>query len=251
MLSNVYLRIARVDLRIAEDQEEFHRQWIVPFADRKEGPAASEWALAWFTLDNTMHRACHISADVLALRRSQTNQDEIDLQIQACVDPLLEAHRKWTQRKVVQEADEMERQCQLLSTFTNSSTSTSNFSLDMSTIIPINQPATPDGTQFLDYPPVQITNSFYANLLNHYRSIEIYISLITRPIWGTGDHQRFECAVDLCRTHAALGAERNLVTTGKIWGLYLSGITFGGEFLYPVHTTLGKFELIARENRNG
>lgn len=242
-----------VDRSIAEDQEEFHRKWIVLFADRKQGPAASEWALAWFALDNTMHRACHVSADALALRRSQANQGEIDLQIQAWVDPLLEAHRKWRQRKVVREADEMERNGQLLSTFTESSYKTLNFSIDVSTIIPTNQPATPDGipVQFLDYPQVQITNSFFSNLLNQFRSIEIYISLIPRPIWGTPDHQRFECAVDICRTHSALGAEKDCLTTGKIWGLYLSGVTFGGEFLYPVHTILRRFELISRGNRNG
>jgi hypothetical protein len=70
-------------------------------------------------------------------------------------------------------------------------------------------------------------------------------------MWGTLDHQRFECAVDICRTHAALGAEKDCLTTGKIWGLYLSGVTFGGEFFYPVRTILRRFELIARGNRNG
>src|SRR5439155_24307018 len=88
--------------------------------------------------------------------------------------------------------------------------------------------------QFLEYTRVELTNPFYANLLNHYRSIEIYISLIPQPIWGTVDHWRFECAVDICRTHAALGEERNFLTTGKIWGLHLSGVAFGGELLYPV-----------------
>jgi hypothetical protein len=200
-----------------------------------------------------MHWACHISADAVALRRSQVNQDEINLQIQTWVDPLLEAHRKWRQRKVVLEADEMERQGQLLSTFTNSSTSSTTIPLDMSTIIPTNETDTSSGTpmQFLDYPRVELTNSFYANLLNHYRSIEIYISLISRPIWGTVDRGRFECAVDLCRTQAALGAERNFGITDKIWGLYLSGVTFGGEFLYPVHAIHGRFGLIGRENRSG
>jgi hypothetical protein len=86
---------------------------------------------------------------------------------------------------------------------------------------------------------VKLTNFFYANLLNHYRSIEIYISFIPRPNWGTPDPRRFQCAIDLCRTHAALGKERNFLTTGKIWGLHLSGLAFGGPESYPVYLFFG------------
>jgi len=234
----VPLMMVEPDDRIAEDQEEFHRQWITVFADRNQGPSASEWALAWFALDNTMHRACHASANALLLRRSNTSASpqETDAIIQSSVDTLLTNHRKWRQRKVVTEADEMERQGQFLATF--ESNMNSGFPFD--TILPTLQrpapPATPGGTplQFLQYPPERLTNFFYANLLNHYRSIEIYISLIPKPMWGYPDPWRFECAIDLCRTHAALGEERNFLTTGKIWGLYLAGITFGGHELYPV-----------------
>jgi len=227
--------VSQSDDRIAEDQEEFHRQWITLFADRNQGPSASEWALAWFALDNTMHRACHTSAEALLLRRSNTPQQEIDTLMQSSVDALLTDHRKWRQRQVVREADEMERQGQLLATLTSSTTTNTGFPFD--TILPtLQQTVPPGGTplQFLQYPPERLTNLFYANLLNHYRSIEIYISLIPKPMWGYPDPWRFECAIDLCRTHAALGEERNFLTTGKIWGLYLAGITFGGHELYPV-----------------
>jgi len=236
----VYVRqLVHSDDSIAEDQEEFHRQWITLFADRNQGPSASEWALAWFALDNTMHRACHASADALVLRRSNTTtaaSQETDKLIQSSVDTLLTNHRKWRQRKVVREADAMERQGQLLATM--ASNMSSGFPFD--TILPTLQqnapPATPGGTplQFLHYPPERLTNFFYSNLLNHYRSIEIYISLIPKPMWGYPDPWRLECAIDLCRTHAALGEERNFLTTGKIWGLYLAGVTFGGHELYPV-----------------
>lgn len=184
-----------------------------------------------------MHRACHASADAILLRRSSTPQQETDRLIQSSVDELLTNHRKWRQRQVVREAEELERQGQLLATFT--STTNSGFPFD--TILPTLQqtapPATPGGTllQFLQYPPERLTNFFYANLLNHFRSIEIYISLIPKPMWGYPDPWRFQCAIDLCRTHAALGEERNFLTTGKIWGLYLAGITFGGHELYPVY----------------
>jgi hypothetical protein len=126
---------------------------------------------------------------------------------------------------------------------------------DLETILPT--PSFPDLgeneeplLQFLNYPPVKLTNFFYANLLNHYRSIEIYISLIPRPNWGTPDPRRFQCAIDLCRTHAALGKERNFLTTGKIWGLHLSGLAFGGPELYPVYFFLGE-KADVREKVNG
>ena len=227
--------VVEADDRIAEDLEEFHRQWITLFADRNQGPSTAEWALAWFALDNTMHRACHASADALRLRRSHTPLRQIDSIIQSSVDTLLSHHRKWRHRKVVREADEMERQGQLL-TFT----SNTNVGFPFDTILPTLQrtvmPTTSEEAplQFLQYPPKRLTNFFYANLLNHYRSIEIYISLIPKPMWGYPDSWRFQCAIDLCRTHAALGPERNFLTTGKIWGLYLAGITFGGHELYAV-----------------
>lgn len=233
--------IACADSSIAEDQEEFHRIWITLFADRNQGPSASEWALAWFALDNTMHRACHVSADAILLCRSRKPQEGIEIRIQKAVDLLLAGHRKWRRRTVVREADEMEQRGQLLSMFTNRSTTICP--LDISSILPTSQPPSQKveetQLQFLQYPPLTLTNSFYANLLNHYRSIEIYISLILRPMWETLDPWRFKCAIDLCRTHAALGEERNFLTTGKIWGLYLAGVTFGGPKLYPVCSIIG------------
>src|SRR5271163_3087068 len=101
--------------RIAQDQEEFHRQWIELFTDRDQGPAASEWALAWFALDNTLHRACHMGSDAAALRQ-MAGQDsvEVETQIQLSVNELIESHRKWKLRRIVQEAEDMEIKGELL-----------------------------------------------------------------------------------------------------------------------------------------
>jgi hypothetical protein len=55
--------------------------------------------------------------------------------------------------------------------------------------------------------------------------------------------------VDLCRTHAALGDGRNFLTTGKIWGLHLAGLTFGGLDFHPVFPM--SRVLICRESRSG
>jgi hypothetical protein len=46
-------------------------------------------------------------------------------------------------------------------------------------------------------------------------------------MWGVHDSARIVCAVELCRTHAALGVERNFLGAEKACGLYLAGVTFG------------------------
>jgi hypothetical protein len=201
-----------------------------------------EWALAWFALDNLMHRTCHVAADVSVLRRGTAGRFDTETRIQRLTKLLLGQHALWLQKPIVQEAEEMERTGQVISTGSSNPKSTFPFTV-AATILPTLQ--SPDlaatdndeelALKFLNYRPVKLTNFFFANLLNHHRSIEINISLISRPIWGTPDPRRLQCAVDLCRTHAALGKERNFLTTGKIWGLYLSGIAFAGPESYPVY----------------
>ena len=51
-------------------------------------------------------------------------------------------------------------------------------------------------------------------------------------MWGLYDGSRFVCAVDLCRTYAALGAERDFLGAEKSVGLYLAGVVFGGPSMY-------------------
>jgi hypothetical protein len=168
---------------------------------------------------------------------------EVETQIQLSVNELVESHRKWKLRRIVQETEDMELKGELLQVnSTGPDTTPTTFPVDMSSILPTanaspSEPTAPP-LRFLQYPRATLTNRFYANLLNHYRSIEIYLTLIPRPVWGTLEPWRFQCAIDLCRTHAALGEERNFLTTGKIWGLWLCGITFGGPELFPVlHNT--------------
>lgn len=190
-----------------------------------------------------MLKTCHVASDAFNLRRSAGNGADAERRIQKFARTLMEQHALWIERPVVKEAKEMERRGQSVSI--GNRNSQSNFPFDLETILPT--PSSPDLgeneeslLQFLEYPPVKLTNFFYANLLNHYRSIEIYISFIPRPNWGTPDPRRFQCAIDLCRTHAALGKERNFLTTGKIWGLHLSGLAFGGPESYPVCFFFGK-----------
>ena len=184
-----------------------------------------------------MHRACHLSADALALRPFSLASEHI----QQAVSDLLEQHRQWCERAIVREAHEKELAGELLSTVRPSNDVQSSVMLALENILPtlqtpVDEEAPP--LQFLEYPLVHLTNFFFANLLNHWRSIEIYLSLIPHPQWGYYNPRRFQSAIDVCRTHAALGKERNFLTTGKIWGLHLAGVTFGGPDLYPVYATI-------------
>jgi hypothetical protein len=96
--------------------------------------------------------------------------------------------------------------------------------------------ATERPSGFLDYPAlmVGISDYFLASRLNNWRAIKIHISLIEEPNSGVYDGRRIVDAIDLCRTHAALGAERNYLGAEKSVGLYLAGVVFGGPHMYKV-----------------
>jgi hypothetical protein len=222
--------------------------WIDSFADKRD-PLASEWALAWFALDNMMHRACHAGASAIQLRRSHKTSPEIESAIVSIVDPILASHAKWRQRRVVVDAYEDEQHKRKNASFVPHFPRGSM----VSPIRPTSQPPSPiiqaPGIRFLDHEPVHLTNHFFANLLNHHRSISLCLSLILHPQAGTPDIRSFNCAVDLCRTHAGFGDDRYLLTTGKLWGLHLAGLTFGGPDIHPV---LIKGDLANnRESRSG
>lgn len=101
-------------------------------------------------------------------------------------------------------------------------------------------------SRFLSYTPVRIFDPFLASRLNNWRAIGLHISLILEPNWGLFNGGRFVCAVDLCRTHAALGAERNFLGAEKSVGLYLAGVVFGGPDMYAVRHMLSRLMTLER-----
>ena len=104
---------------------------------------------------------------------------------------------------------------------------------------------------FLDYTPVRIYDPFFASRLNNWRAIRLHISLIREPMWGLYDGSRFVCAVDLCRTHAALGVEQTFLGAEKSIGLYLAGVIFGGPDMYAVRWKFIDPTDDNRKNRSG
>jgi hypothetical protein len=206
-------------------------------------PLMVELIIAWFALDDLMVRTCHVSARAIELRESCGLHHDLELKIKKSVEPILVEHRNWLKRKVVVDALEAEKIGRLLASAESKEISQMTDSASVSSALSTSQSLSlypqSNPRQFLDHEPLQVTNPFFANLLNHHRSIELSASLILRPAWGMYDPRRFQCAVDLCRTHAALGDERNFLNTGKIWGLHFAGVTFGGPSLHAVYSIMG------------
>lgn len=172
-----------------------------------------EWARAAFELDNLIHRACRVASQVRSTRRALKSTPEVE-HTSSSVTKLENDIQAWRNRPVIQAAELSEQAAQgnwLDSSF-------GPFSANQS---------------FLHYSPLRIVNSFYANLLNGWRALSIYLSLINNPSIDPAYPQRFEYAVDICRTLAALGRDPSTTASSKIWVIFLAGVAFGGSSRSP------------------
>lgn len=188
-----------------------------------------------------MHRACHTSALVRLLRNALPGATT-ESQIRESRDALIEAHIQWRERPIVRKADEGERLAEVLQLQT--------LHLDTPNSLEFNPYDSASSQSFLTHPRVHISDFFFASRLDNWRAIQLYIGLIDQPMWGIHDSALLVCAVDLCRTHAALGVERNFLGAEKACGLYLAGVTFGGPEMYSVHAPLVKLaDMSQKESR--
>jgi len=75
-------------------------------------------------------------------------------------------------------------------------------------------PPPPQTRRFLHYDPIHIHDRRYCNLLNHWKSVKIYLSYIEHPEIGTGpvSECRIPLAIEICRTYAAFG-----IAESDIW----------------------------------
>jgi len=154
-------------------------------------------------------------------------------------------HEEWRERKVIRKIIGMERMKDLLfdvqinsmgddlGVLSPGNMDTRSGDAGIVEMSPTTRPNESDA-RFLNYAPVRIFDFFFASRLNNWRATQLLISLIEDPMWGLYNGTRFVCAVDLCRTHAALGEERNFLGAEKAVGLYLAGVVFGGPQMYEV-----------------
>jgi hypothetical protein len=192
---------------ITSSSEEFHRPWIMATAS----PGAVEWALAAFALDNLIHKACTLGFYIRKLRLQKGDTPEVDEKIWSVVGQLKSESRQWRDREAIQIAEITEIAAQeSLPTFG------------------------PDSGRFLHYPLLRILNPTYADLMNAWRALQIYISLISDPIIGsTTSPHRLVYAIDICRTWAALGNDNVHSITSRQWLLILTWVALGGYREHP------------------
>ena len=215
--------------RLPHDEGE---QWIREKPETPtDGPSWAEapsehadWAEAWMALDALMHKTCHAASDVSALRARGPSLAN-DKKILALVETLKTEHQQWKDRAVVRKGVNWERYHEYVRNDAelNSATNLVFMSTGART------------TEFGDYDMLTVVDPVFAGRLNNWRAVRLYISLICEPMWDSRDCSRLVCAVDLCRTHAALEA-RNKFFLGaeKSVGLFLAGVIFGGPDLYSV-----------------
>jgi len=192
--------------------EDNYRSWI-PLAADKNFPDAADWALAEFALNDILHRAAHLSYQATEMRKAPTYTTLDELIIAHGADELTSDLGNWRTRRIIQNAELTEQ-------------------IAFQKLAPEKQSMDDVSHRFLHYRPLHIENAFYALLLNQYRAAQLYISLIIHPEQGPQPPDRFECAVDICRTHAALTAlpQKDTIMTTEIWALYLSGFAFGRSY---------------------
>jgi hypothetical protein len=118
-----------------------------------------------------VHRASHLASKGYEIRQGDNDADS---DILGWTSELFEEHSLWRMRQVLLTADGLERQA---------------------------QEKHGRRSQFLDYEPLSVDNAFYANLLNTWRALYIFIDLVTFPMIGPKGNgsRRFEYAVDICR----------------------------------------------------
>jgi hypothetical protein len=200
-----------------DEDKEAQIAWIQSYAGKDYSAHCAEWAEAWFALDALMHKTCHVAAlvNLLPVPRS-------DSQVAELTKPIVDEHRKWQERLILVQANEMERIGEL--------------SLSEHIATPLIIPAlTAAQIQFLDHSSIHITDSFFACRLNNWRAIGLYLSLIHQPLWGMNSGKELVNALDICRTYAAIrDSEDNFLGAAKAIELYLAGVLFGGPDMYSV-----------------
>lgn len=188
------------------NQDHLHEPWIRLSMHPEQ---STEWTLALLALEDLFHRTSHVARKVYKLRRFLNSAQ----QIQHWTSALLAELEHWRTRDIILKAQSYERKVNEGNTSLHSTCKCA----------------------FLQYPPLRVHNKFYANLLNTWRTIYILIDLMKVPEIGPGQRkQRFQYAVEICRTFASLGLD-DMFQLGKVTTVFITGIALGGQ-QSPVET---------------
>jgi len=176
---------------------------------------AVDWALAGFALDENAHRACFYGSQITALYGrtaplgpSQQAREKVSQIAKLLANQL----SLWKRRPVIERAELLEEELQ------SQSRSTPSTQLSSEEI-------------FLSYPPMFIKSPYYVNLLNIWRALTIYISLMRDPLILSPRYfsERLDHAIDICRTLAGLHNDPSHKSASKYFSIFFAKIGFGGR----------------------
>jgi hypothetical protein len=192
---------------VTPSQAKLHRGWISAAVDSAQ-TGAEEWAMAKFALDDLAHRAAILARIANKDRKDHPEATTLAPEIMEEFAGLLNDLQDWRTQPIVQEGEAQEKLCQI------------------GGLAPATVPL-----PFLNHPPLAIYSQRFAHMMNHWRAIQIYMSLILWPLPGPDPPAsgRYQTGVDICRNFVSL--ESNI--SGETWCLTLAGIAFGGDAYYP------------------
>lgn len=184
-----------------------HRGWISAATDQSSKSAA-DWAMAKFALDDLAHRAAILARVANKDRKDHPEAATLAPEIMEEFSELLNDLQDWRFQPLVQEAERNEELAQMG-----------------------RLPAATIPLPFLTHPPLPIYSQQFVHMMNHWRAVQIYMSLILWPAVGPNPPSsgRYQTGIDICRCFASLTDG----ISGETWCLTLAGIAFGGNAYYP------------------
>ena len=200
-------------------QDDACRRWIQQLVHDSQ-PEIMEWAIAQFALDDLLTRAIAINRRAIQLRESPgQDQDLTETAIRSETAKLRIEHQAWNERECVKAAKKQQEAEQQMMGLNDD-------------FLQVEQ------DRFLHYPPLKLSDKLFGAILVQHYWVQIYITFITHPRPGPHPYDRFQAAIDVCRTYANVGWSHTCGICRVIVGLYLTGLTLG-EPMYPI----GKFDL--------
>lgn len=214
--------------------------------DNNQDSSSLAWVRCCFSLDDMMHQACSVYANIklrhhmVVIREWNTKFIETvrDVQLErqlianfeSELAPLLKDHKRWRQRKTVQEAVELEL-CRIEPSLDNNANHI--LSVPAPETIADHTLAKTSMCLFLGRPPTPIVDSLLASVLNQWRAVHLYLGLIQNPESKESHLEHLTSAEHFCGTYAALES-RPYFLSSEALGLYLSGLTFGASNSHKV-----------------
>ena len=206
-------------LPFTADIEFLHRSWIseICTSSLDNHGIGVEWGVANWTLRMLLHQAFHVAGMARTVRASPDYSPSDESGIQYLCSIIENNLDYWIARPFLQQAKIQEQL----------------HSHNISTL-------PPETKSFLHYPPLIIHHNWFHNLMNDYRTVRLYNSIVANPQVGLAhDSSRFEYAVEICRCVATGRIDtqwNHNLEASRIFQLFLCCLVFGGDDGYSAES---------------